>query len=116
MDTETARKLALGFEGAAELPHFELASFRIGKKIFATLDEKRGRAMIKLSPIEQSLFTDGEAAYPVPNKWGQQGATYFELEKVSEGLFMDALKTAYCGIAPKAMAEKYWQEKNTREK
>jgi len=41
---ETFRQLALSFPDAEELPHLEKASFRIRKKIFATLDVKNNRA------------------------------------------------------------------------
>ena len=36
----TFRQMALSLPGAVELPHFDRASFRVNKKIFATLDEK----------------------------------------------------------------------------
>ena len=51
------RKLALSFPGTNEQPHFEKTSFRIGKKIFATLDEKNNRACLKLSEIDQDVFS-----------------------------------------------------------
>ena len=35
---DTFRKLALSFDEAVEQPHFEKPSFRVNKKIFATLD------------------------------------------------------------------------------
>jgi hypothetical protein len=101
------RKLALSFEETIESPHFELTSFRINKKIFMTLDVKKKRAMIKLSMIDQSLFVDDKTIYPVPGAWGTKGATYFELEKVRPDVFKEALKVAYCSIAPKKLAEKY---------
>lgn len=37
MKFEEARKLALSLPEAVEAPHFEMLSFRIGKKIFATV-------------------------------------------------------------------------------
>ena len=110
---ETARQLALSFDEAAEMPHFDLASFRVKKKIFATLDEKNKRVCIKLSPVDQSVFCsyDKSVIYPVPNKWGLNGATYIELQKVSKEMFKDALTVAYCTVAPKKLAEKYKQQK-----
>ena len=36
----TFRQMALSHPGAVELPHFDRTSFRLNKKIFATLDEK----------------------------------------------------------------------------
>ena len=45
---ETFRTLALSFENATEEPHFEKTSFRINKKIFATLDIKNEKVVLKL--------------------------------------------------------------------
>ena len=40
------RRLALALPGAIEAPHFDSASFRVNKKIFATLGEAAGRAVV----------------------------------------------------------------------
>src|SRR5258705_10120361 len=79
---ETFRQLALSFPGAIELPHFEKTSFRVNKKIFATLDIKNTRACLILSETDQSVFSayDKSVIYPVPNKWGTKGATFVELK------------------------------------
>ena len=109
INIQTARQLALSFDEAVELPHFDLTSFRVKKKIFATLDVKNKRVCIKLSLVDQSVFCsyDRSIIYPVPNKWGLSGATYIELKKVSKQMFKDALAVAYCTVAPKKLAEKY---------
>lgn len=106
---ETVRKLALAFEGANEEPHFERTSFRVNKKIFATLDTKTNKACLMLSLIDQSVFCtfDPKIIYPVPNKWGKSGATYFELKGVREDMFCDALTCAYCKVAPPQLAARY---------
>lgn len=106
---EVVTKLALAFEEAEELPHFEKTSFRIKKKIFATLDIKNNRASVKLSEIDQSVFTafDSTIIYPIPNKWGKQGWTFIELQKIRKDMLKDILTQAYCEVAPKGLAEKY---------
>ena len=90
------KKLALSFHGAIEAPHFERSAFKV-KKIFATLDEKNKRACLMLSSVDQSVFSsfDPKIIYPVPNKWGNQGATYFELSAVRKDMLKDALTQAY---------------------
>lgn len=106
------REMALSFDNVEEVPHFEKISFRVKKKIFATLNVKENRATLKLSEADQSIFSlygDKTAVYPVPNKWGKMGWTQFRLEKVEEAFFYEALLTAYCEVAPKSMAEKYLQ-------
>ncbi|MES2591768.1 MAG: MmcQ/YjbR family DNA-binding protein [Bacteroidota bacterium] len=109
---ETARKLALAFEEAEEQPHFEKPSFRIKKKIFATLDLKQNLACLKLTEIEQSVFSafDNSIIYPVPNAWGKQGWTFFDLKKIRKDMFKDALTTAYCNVAPAKKGDKYRKE------
>jgi len=69
VDLKTVRSLALAFDEAEEQPHFENQSFRIKKKIFATLNAKMNRACLKLSLIDQSVFSeiDTSIIYPVPN-------------------------------------------------
>lgn len=104
-----ARKLAMNFDGAEEMPHFEKPSFRVKNKIFLTLDEKNQRACIRLDEIEQDIFCkiDPAIIYPVPNKWGAQGWTFIELKSVSTALFKEALIASYCTVAPKTLAMKY---------
>src|SRR5215207_5952640 len=103
---ESFRSMALSFPGAEESPHFELASFRVKKKIFSTLSEKEHRVMVKLSLVDQSVFCafDPEIIYPVPGGWGKGGATYVNLKKVKKQMLLDAITQAYCMVAPKSIA------------
>ncbi len=104
---DTVRKLALSFPEAEEMPHFEKASFRVKKKIFATLSKKDNRCVVKLSMIDQSVFTasNNEIIYPVKGAWGKQGWTITELKKIRKDLFMDALTASYCEVAPEKLAK-----------
>ncbi len=79
------------------LPHFDRASFRIQKKIFATLLKEQNLVCLMLTPEDQDVFvTLGKSAvYPVPNKWGKKGATYVDLEMAKDALLKDALLCAY---------------------
>ncbi|MGV3508016.1 MAG: MmcQ/YjbR family DNA-binding protein [Sphingobacteriaceae bacterium] len=110
---DTFRNLALSFPEATEEPHFEKSSFRVKKKIFATYDDINKRACVKLSEIDQDVFTSADKAtiYPVNNKWGKQGWTIIEMRKVNKDLFTDALTTAYCETAPKKLADQVRSEK-----
>lgn len=103
------RKLSLALAETDEHPHFEKTAFRVRKKIFATLDEKKARAVLKLNEIDQSVFSKNNEGiiFPVPNKWGKQGWTVVELKKVRKDIFTDALTTAYCTVAPKVLASLY---------
>ena len=102
------RKLAMSFPEAKESQHFNKTSFGV-KKIFATLDEKEGLAVVNLSLVDQSVFTDASkgAIYPVQGKWGKSGFTYIDLKKVKRKMMEDALTISYCNTAPKKLAERY---------
>ncbi|WP_257668995.1 MmcQ/YjbR family DNA-binding protein [Parapedobacter tibetensis] len=98
MTTRAFRDLALSFPGTIENPHFDRAAFKVeNKRIFASLHEESGTANLKLPEADQSAFCSfGKGAiYPIPNKWGQQGWTTFELQKIPHELMLDALDTAY---------------------
>lgn len=104
---DTYRTIALSFPEVTEDPHFEKPSFRVKKKIFATYDNKSKRACLKLSEIDQSVFSAVEKTviYPVDNKWGKQGWTFIEMNSVNKDLLVDALTRAYCEVAPKMLAD-----------
>ena len=101
VDTTTFKSLAMSFPETKELTHFEKTSFRINNKIFATLDESHQKACLKLDEVDQSVFCliDPTIIYPVNNKWGKQGWTYVELNKVKKNLLKDALSKAYSTVA-----------------
>ena len=103
---ETVRQTALSFPQVTEQPHFEKSSFRINKKIFATIDVKNRQACIKLSAIDQDIFCafDKLIIFPVPNKWGSQGWTFINLKKIRKVMLVDALTMAYCKVAPKKLS------------
>lgn len=103
---DNLREWALSFPEVTEEPHFEKTSFRVKKKIFVTYDEIKKRACVKLSEIDQDVFSapDRTIIFPVDNKWGKQGWTLIEMNKVRKELFIDALTTAYCEVAPKKLA------------
>lgn len=45
---------------------------------------------------EQAVFCQmEETIYPIPNKWGEKGATTFELNSVPQHIVLEALLSAY---------------------
>lgn len=104
IDIETARQMALSFPETEEYPHFDKSGFRVkGGGTFATLWVPEQRMMVKLSPVDQSVFSAFNPAviYPVPNKWGLQGCTFFELKEVRRDMLEDALTTAWQAVVSK---------------
>ncbi len=91
-------EFALSFPGTEQVPHFERTGFKVtGKRMFATYLSKNNTANIFLTPREQGIFCkmDSGNIYPVPNKWGEKGATTFEINRVPKGIIMEALLSAY---------------------
>lgn len=98
INNDTFREMALHFENTEEQPHFHRQAFRIkGKTIFATLDEKKQTANLKLTEVDQTIYCqiDKEIFYPVSGRWGQQGWTTVDLKKVSRKLLAEVLKISY---------------------
>jgi len=91
-------ELALSFPGTETAPHMERTAFKIKKKrTFATYLAKDNTANIFLMPAEQKVFCKmhKNGIYPIPNKWGENGMTTFELDKVPKGIIIEALLSAY---------------------
>ena len=91
-------EMALSFPGTESKPHFDRVGYKvIGRRMFATYLESNNSANIFLTPEEQLVFCkmDAENIYPVPNKWGEKGATTFILNQVAEGIVLEALSSAY---------------------
>ena len=103
VNIDTVRKLALSFPETVEQDHWGRPSFRVKKKIFATIWPVEERAVLKLSVVDQSVFTEynSKIFYPIPNGWGKQGWTFVELKKVRKDMFNDALHLAWSEVAPK---------------
>lgn len=100
-DLETFKSLARSFPGTEQKPHFERIAFKVvNKSIFATLLEANETANLKLSLADQQTFCefDKNAIYPVPNTYGLQGWTTFELQKVPQELLAEALYAAYTNV------------------
>jgi len=98
IDMKAFQKMALSFPHSEQAPHFERQGFKVtGRKMFATYLEENNTANIFLTPPEQKVFCkmDPMNIYPVPNKWGEKGATTFELNKVAKEFVMEALLSAY---------------------
>ncbi len=97
----------LSLPEVTEEPHFEKRSYRVKKKIVATVDEKEEFFVVKLTDLQQSVFCkwDESACHPVPNKWGLQGWTRVYFEKVEADFLKDIVKASYMNVAPKKLGD-----------
>lgn len=109
INTKIALEIAISFDEVTEEPHFEKTSFRVNKKIFATMNEQEKRMTVRLSVLDQDMFCsfDKNVIYPVPNGWGKHGWTHVNLKTIRKEMLKDVLTVAYCTVAPKKLAEKY---------
>jgi hypothetical protein len=100
IDSKFIRNLALSFPDTSESPHFDKASFRYKKKIFATLAEKKQHLVLKLSPADQSVYIDYDDTIfsPATGAWGKQGWTIIDMKKVRKDMAKDAMKLAYVRV------------------
>jgi hypothetical protein len=92
------RRLALTLPDTAEGSHFKVADFRVEGRIFATLAyEKDGCGVLLLTSDQQAgMMEDApEMFLPVPNKWGEKGATLVRLVKAKPDVLEGALRMAW---------------------
>jgi hypothetical protein len=103
------RILALALPEAVESSHFDVIDFRVRKKIFATLREADGRAVVKLTPDQQALLgeTNPGILAPVPGGWGSKGWTQLELAAASEEEARHLLAVAWRNVAPKKLRDAF---------
>jgi hypothetical protein len=71
-DLDQARAAALALPGTSEEPHFEMTSFRVGGKIFATAPPGQGtlHVFVDQGEIEAAVAEDPAAFEPL--RWGKQ--------------------------------------------
>jgi hypothetical protein len=103
---DDVRRFAISLPEAIEAPHHGRPSFRVGKRIFATLPEA-GQAVLKLSDEEQGEMVENfPEAFSLPGGWAKQGWTRVQLAEVDGELFVQLLTHSWRGVAPKRAAAK----------
>lgn len=105
MQEHEFRALALSFPEAVESGHFDVADFRVRNKIFATLRQADGRAVVKLSPDEQQLVmaTSPGMFEPIAGSWGQKGWTRVALDRADAETVGHAMGMAWRSVAPRKL-------------
>jgi hypothetical protein len=99
------RSIALKLPEVDEKPHFDMPSFRVRGKIFATARVNEQKAMLKLPIVLQEAMS---VAHPgvieaVPGYWGRNGATFIATDKIGKRLLIDLVGAAWAGVAPKSL-------------
>lgn len=99
------RKAALALPRALERPHVDWASFRVDApkgKIFCTLPPHHEFSNVFLTVDEQRMLCEAEPDifFPVPNKWGEKGATSIRLKACDATTLRSALVMSWRHAAP----------------
>lgn len=98
------RKLALSMPDAVELPHFQRTSFRVGKKIFATMTADGREAMVPVRPLVRcfELLESNPEVFFSHGGWTERnGSVGIRLAKVNAKLIADLVRDAWQRVAPK---------------
>lgn len=89
-------RVAMALPGTEKRPHFDRTSYRV-RRIYATLAPDRLTANLMYGLSDQRKFCDlrPDAFAPVPNKWGEKGATTAILSHLDEEMLREALERAW---------------------
>ena len=104
MTPKAFRTLALSLPEALEAPHFERTSFRVGKKIFATMTANGTEAMVRVAPKErlQALLETHPGVFFGHGGWTERlGALGVRLAKADAELLGELLIGSWRSVASK---------------
>lgn len=103
------RKLALALPEAEEGAHMGHPDFRVGGRVFASLQPDGLRAMAKLPPyLQAALVRDHpDLAAPAAGAWGRAGCTLLRLDGTPADLMRAALAAAWQTTAPKQVLARH---------
>ena len=102
MTRDGVRQLALARPETVEADHHGIASFRVGGKIFCTLQANGRTMMVKLDPEDQRNLVEAHPGViePVPGYWGRKGSTFVAFAQADEALIATLLQMAWTNVAP----------------
>ena len=106
MTAQTFRKLALSLPEAHEEPHFERTSFRVGKKIFATMVPDGSEAMVRIYPRKRvyDLLSEHSDTFFDYGSWTwRNGALGVRLKRADRTLIRELVVEAWRSVAPKRL-------------
>jgi hypothetical protein len=103
IDPDEFRALALALPEAIEEPHFDRPSFRVRKRIFATLRPAERLAVLKLSrTAQEALVASAPQTYAL-TPWAHQGWTSVDLRRADAAELRELVAEAWAEVAPKRL-------------
>jgi hypothetical protein len=104
MTADDVRRYALSLPGAIEQPHFDMASFRVGGKIFATLPPADDVVHLFLTESDRDIALDLHRAFVEVLTWGQRVAgVRVRLGRADARAVRDLIDCAWAGKASKTL-------------
>lgn len=100
---DDVRDAALALPEAHEAAHFDIPSFRVGKKIFCTVHLDQPRIVLKLDPEDQHNLIDGDSVQAIDGGYGRKGWTYLYFERADRARLEQLLRLAWATVAPKRL-------------
>ena len=106
------RKLALAFPESVESSHFDVADFRVRKKIFATIHPTgKSGALLRLGIDRTATLADAEPE--TFQSAGGGGALIVQFARVGKAHYEHLLEQAWRAIAPKKVLAS-WEAKRSK--
>ena len=104
MTSDDVRVHALSLPGAVEQPHFDMTSFRVGGKIFATMPPAAEVVHLFLTECDRDMALDLHRAFVEVLTWGQRIAgVRVHLARAEPQVVRDLVDCAWAGKAPKTL-------------
>ena len=110
MDLDTARRFALGLPETTEEPHFDLSSWRVRGKIFATIPPGGEVLRIPVDPDEWHALVEGNPAVFTEIVWGKRPVrdwVQVDLPAAARDEVRELLEEAWRRRAPKRVVAAY---------
>jgi hypothetical protein len=104
----TARRFALSLPETTEEPHFEMSSFRVRGKIFATVPRDREYLNVFVGELETAASAAQNPAVYEPLRWGKQvRGLRVRLASAPDARVMELLEEAWRRQAPRPLVAEY---------
>jgi hypothetical protein len=106
MTSKAFRAMAMSMPESHEEPHFERTSFRVGKKIFATMTNDAREAMVRVAPREKlyALMKEYPDVFFSYGGWTERnGSLGIHLAKADPALLKPLVIDSWRHVAPKRL-------------
>jgi hypothetical protein len=104
-NTEQARRIFLEQPQAEEKSHMGHPDFRVGGRIFATLQPARKIAVVMLSPADQAAAVQMNPEALTQKYWGKKGYVEVNLQRANSALLRALAQAAWRNVAPRKLQQ-----------